>query len=117
MSFVLKMTVINCLLLIILLTGCETTRLTVASIDTPEAINSYKPVTPILVGRATGTVVAIMKKSNEIADDMAQAIIKELCSVPRDYREYWIKRQWKKNGIDYRRACESLDGDIIDPMR
>lgn len=107
---------IGLLVLILFLSGCNKVRYAIAGVDLPEVIDNYKPITPVLVGKATGTVVSIMKKSNQIADDTAHAIIKELCTMPKDYREYWIKRQWKKNGIDYRRACESLDGDIIDPM-
>ena len=103
--------------IILLCTSCTQTRLAVAGIDAPEVINNYEPITPVLVGKATGVMVAANKKSNQIWDDTAQAIIKELCVMEREYKEYWIKRQWKKNGIDYRRACDSLNGEITEGLR
>ena len=96
------------LAVVFLCVGCSQARLAISGIDTPELINNYQPVTPILVGKATATMVASIKKSNQIADDTAQAIIKELCTMEPDYREYWIKRQLRVNKIDYNHACDIM---------
>lgn len=104
------------ILLPFLLVGCSEAKLAISAADPAGVINSYEPITPILAGKATATMVASINKANQIADDTARAVIKELCLMEPDYKEYWIKRQWKKNGIDYRRACDSVNGDITTPI-
>lgn len=111
---------IHTLLLIIFCTAlsisCTPTRAVISNIDLAENINNYQPITPILAGKATGAMVASLSKGQQISDDTSRAIIKELCVMDGDFKEYWMRRQWRVNGIDYRRSCDSLDGNILDPM-
>jgi len=97
------------LTILFLCVGCDKTRLAIAGIDPATVIDNYEPVTPLLVGKATGTVVSMMRLSNRIADDTARAMIKELCVMDKDYRKYWTNRQMIKHGIDYSRACDQLN--------
>lgn len=104
------------ILLMLSLIGCAQVRTAVSGVDVAGTINNYEPITPILAEKATAAMVASVKKGHQIADDTNHNIIKELCLMEADYKEYWIKRQWRVNGIDYRRACDSIDGEITDPM-
>ena len=97
------------LIVLFLCVGCDKTRLAIAGIDPSTIIDNYEPVTPLLVGKSTATVVSMMRLSNRIADDTAQAMIKELCVMDKDYRKYWMNRQYLLHGIDYSRACDHLN--------
>jgi len=104
------------MIILFLCTACDKARFAIAGVDLPEIIDNYQPVTPVLVGKSVGTVVSLMNKANQIDDEITKAIIKEYCAVEKHYREYWMARQWRLHGIDYRRACESLDGEIMEPL-